>query len=731
MLTKRQLIEKLIALPVPDDTPVVTEGFDETNYTSISDPSLRSNLLGSQSTGLAAAILGAAAELSTSDRAKREAFLKEKWTQGGKPFVERVRKYGKTEEGDPIEWTPWFEELLEAEGDARLSDLSVQACSQLGKTFSFILLACDIQTTGRLVFGMVYDKKEARTKFAATQFRPIMDHWLDSMKAADGIDFDRSKDTVNASRKMLGGVNSIFSFASTADQSQREGKSAVSSELAGWSGDWLLEEERSQWPLGAVDVAYRRLDNSAIATKPVRSWGTPGAGLGVEKEVRAADYHFYPHGQCEECGEFYPVDAFGSLLKPFERENQYGQKVTAYVSESNRPVEWFHHDPEDPIGSAYFACPHCEVELTERSRTQARFKDLHSGIWLRDFLDQLPKEIPSKRYRVALHYGPLLRASKINLAADLIRNGLEMANAADWVQQGLGHSTEPGATALTLAILERAIAAPPASRFPEVRLAGIDQGRSGYHTLIKDVSLPLGWESMPVAQVMEKAVRTVLFSGEVSKHHLQGKLREFQVQYGGIDNEPDRTFAGDIQRATTLAMMDQRTGLGDAYKKSFVEDSGKIPCILIRNEKFLRHVMNNFFLVADDGHPLTRLPDDWTRWISSPTERSPLRHYMGVKCDPDSGKWEKADQNANGLYYADMFSEAALYVWLSQGGEGGDSEGGGSGGYVPGGLVSVMGRGGGGSAGLGGYQPRGGAVGGRSSRRRGVRSQGRRFGRKG
>ena len=40
MLTKRQLIEKLIALPVPDDTPVVTEGFDETNYTSISDPYL-------------------------------------------------------------------------------------------------------------------------------------------------------------------------------------------------------------------------------------------------------------------------------------------------------------------------------------------------------------------------------------------------------------------------------------------------------------------------------------------------------------------------------------------------------------------------------------------------------------------------------------------------------------------------------------------------------------------
>ena len=163
-------------------------------------------------------------------------------------------------------------------------------------------------------------------------------------------------------------------------------------------------------------------------------------------------------------------------------------------------------------------------------------------------------------------------------------------------------------------------------------------------------------------------------------------------------------------------MMDQRAGLGDAYKKSFVEDSGKIPCILIRNEKFLRQVMMNFFLVAEDGGPLTRLPNDWTRWIENGTERSPLRHYMGVRCDPESGKWEKADQNANGLYYADMFSEAALYVWLSQGGEGGSAGEGGNGGYVFGSLASVMGVGNG-PAGLEDYQLRG-VVGGRPSRRR-------------
>ena len=71
---------------------------------------------------------------------------------------------------------------------------------------------------------------------------------------------------------------------------------------------------------------------------------------------------------------------------------------------------------------------------------------------------------------------------------------------------------------------------------------------------------------------------------------------------------------------------------------------------------------------------------------------------------------------ANGLYYADMFSEAALYVWLSQGGEGGSAGEGGNGGYVFGSLASVMGVGNG-PAGLEDYQLRG-VVGGRPSRRR-------------
>jgi hypothetical protein len=40
MITKRQLIELLESLKVSDDTPVVTPGFDESEYDHIDEPTL-------------------------------------------------------------------------------------------------------------------------------------------------------------------------------------------------------------------------------------------------------------------------------------------------------------------------------------------------------------------------------------------------------------------------------------------------------------------------------------------------------------------------------------------------------------------------------------------------------------------------------------------------------------------------------------------------------------------
>lgn len=649
---------------------------------------LRKQLLGEGSSGLVGMILNEAKDVSRSDQRNRSDFITEKWERGGKGFVERVKKYGHTEEGNPLLIDPWLEELLELLGDFRIGHTITIACSQLSKSLSHILLACDIQACGRLVICYVFDKKQSLTNAQPTQFKPCLDHWVSAM-IPDGVSFNREKDVQSQTRHMLGGVNSIFTYASTSDQSQRgsQGKSAVGSAAASFKADVIFYEEKSQWPIGAGDIFYRRLDASLIDSKPVRELGTPGSGAGIETEIKGCDYHFYPHFKCDECGEISPLDPFGCLLKPFSRTDSFGQISQAYVSESNRPVVWFHKDPDNPIDSAYFGCPHCGEEIGQSTRIGARFRCKNTEITLRKFLDSLPPGIPEKRYKIVAHYGPLMRRTKINLAADLIRNGLEMTDAADWIQQGLGHPSEAGTSTLTIPVLTRAINAPPASRKPELRVAGIDQGRDGFWTTIMDVSLPPDWANKPVEVVIDSAIRQIYYAEEVPMNQIEMIMKRENVMIGCVDNEPNRTVSAELQRTTNLFMADQRSGLSDAFKLDYVREGGSdIPCYLIRHEKFMMQAMRGFLLTEVDTdpdirHPLTRLPNDWKRWLASPTERSPLRHYMGVKSDPTTGKWEKTD-DANGLYYALMFAEAALYIWLSQGGNGET--------YQPGSLTNTM-----------------------------------------
>ena len=555
-------------------------------------------------------------------------------------------------------------------------------------SLSHILLACDTQASGRLVFAYVFDKKQTLSTAQPTQFKPCLENWVSAM-VPDGISFNRENDKQSQLRNELGGVNSIFTYASTSDQTQRgaQGKSAVGSALAGFKTDLLLQEERSLWPVGASDVCYRRVDASRIDSKPVRDLGTPGAGLGIEMEMKNADHHFYPHFRCEECGDVSPLDPFGCLLKSFSRTNSFGQLTESYVSESNRPVHWHHKDPDNVVESAYFGCPNCGEEIPQDVRVSAKFRCKKTGTWLRDFLDSLPKGIPEKRYKVVIHYGPLMRRSRINLAADLIRNGLEMSDASDWIQQGLGHPSDAGSSNLTIPILTRAIHAPEPVRKPELRLAGIDQGRNGFWTTIMDVSLPNGWKDKPLEIVVDSAIRQIYYAEEVPMNQIESLLKEHNVMFGCIDNEPNRTVAAELQRVTNLVMVDQRSGLSDAFKKDFVMEGGmEIPCYLVRNEKFMMQAMRGFLLTEHNKdpnirHPLTRLPNDWERWIVTPTELSPLRHYMGVECDPLTGKWKKTD-TANGLYYALMMAEAGMYIWLSRGGS--------EDAYIPGSLTNTI-----------------------------------------
>lgn len=597
----------------------------------------------------------------------RHTYIQDSLTNGGKAFVDRVRKYGATDKGEPLRMTRWFCELLELIGDFRVPHVLTTGCSQLGKTQSSTLLLVDIIVHGKLNAGWFYASRGSRDLNVPEQFYPVVTEWLDRLAQETGEPLISEKDRQNSSRYQVDGTTAIFSYANTSKPSpSRQGLAAAGGAAVSFTANVLFYEERSQWSPGTADPLIRRLDASLIPTRPIRELGTPGAGLGIEVEVERSHYHFYPHYQCDSCGETHPLDPKGCLLKKFRRKDLSGKEVEGYLSESGRPVHWWHRDEDDPIESAYLACSNCGHPIRTEQRAEAWFACRRSGVRLRDFLDHLPQT--EGRMKVAIHLSPLCRITQNNLAAELIRSGIEAVRAEDWQQQGLGHPSENTTNNVSLDMLKSAIASPVPFGEPTVTLAGCDQGRNEDWLWAMDVYCPENWQSLSIAEVMEQSIRVVRFGGDVIRTSTPEKLRELRVSYGLIDNEPDRSSAADLCAETCLEMADQKMGLKDAVKEGKVADGGvEYASWDIRTEKFLKQVLLNFATIAPDGYSLYRLPRDWNKWIGLTTERSPLRHLSGPSYDPDTGKWKRGEGNVDDLYYAAMFAEAAFYLWLLNG----------------------------------------------------------------
>lgn len=542
-------------------------------------------------------------------------------------------------------------------------------------TLSHTLLACDLLTFGRLNFGWIYATDKSLVANQPTQFRPVVDNWEKSIAQA-GYQFSKRGDRHMTTRYQIGSVNGIFAAASTSAPARNasSGGAVAGASVVSFTADALFLEERSQYPPGAADPLPRRLDASMLSTKPIRELGTPGGGAGIETGFDSVSHYFYPHYECPECNAIAPLDPKGCLLRPYT----HPRKGQCFLSESGKPLEWFHHNSQDDTKTAFFGCSECGEELSEETRFAARFRCKKTGVLLRDFLDSLPPGTPKERYKIVLHFSPLLRRTEFNLAADLIVSGLEAEDATDWQQQSLGHVSETSQNSISLETIKIAIKAPRPQRVPSVTLCGVDQGRGQYWVWIAEyiITDPM-WQKKPVEVVIESSIRNVIFAGPIIKGAIAEKLSEYGVSFGLIDNEPERTEAGEIQRTTCLQMADQKPGQRDAIIKGSVKDGGaSIPCWFIRNEKFLRQVLSSFLCLAEDGFPLMRLPETWTRWLLNQGELSPVRHLMTPSYDPSTGKWAKkpGGKSIDDLYYACMFCESAFYMWLTRGDIGGIGE---------------------------------------------------------
>lgn len=603
----------------------------------------------------------AAAKAASKRLGKRTAkpTVEELLSYGGKDFVENVEKYGYNDRQSKIRLTPWYRELLELVGNLNVHEVYVTGCAQAGKTAACTLLSIYLLAKG-VSFLWAYAQLSSLMNAVPLQFRPMVEQWLKAAKV-------RAIGSQKLTLYQVSGANGIFTYVSTNKSlNMKEGGAAAGTASVSVTADVLFREERSQYAMGAGDPLSRRIDASLVPTKPTRDLGTPGSGGGIEAEIAKCKNYFYAHFQCSKCGEISPLDPKGCLLKPVTLVDTIGKERVSYLSPTGRPIDWYNTDPKNPVDTAYFACPHCGEEIPDDARTSSWYKCVKTGIDLREFLDT-PIERGRRRVRqkAGISISPLLRITEHNLAAEIISGGLETTNVEDWQQQVLGHPSTTSGNSISIDAVCAAIASPCPEREPDYIIAGIDMGRGEDWFVAVAIYLPEETEGMNDVKRFDRAIRKVIFGGDILRSRIPELLDTYNVVYGLIDNEPSREKSMEICRETCLEMADQIGGLRDAVRKVIVSDGGEQEeCWDIRNEKFMQAVVDGFLTLADDGYPIYRLPFDWENWLGKNTERSPIRHLCAPYRDPVKG-WQRAKDGIDDLFFALVFAEAAFYLHLT------------------------------------------------------------------
>lgn len=583
---------------------------------------------------------------------------------GGKPFVIDLRKYGCTEDGDPLFHEAGFDEIAEALADFRIAEIYTTGPSQCGKSLLHGNLNAWLMAVCKLNTAIIYPQRSLMDKLIGQVPHPILKHWAKKLKLTS-----TKEDSDNNQITSIGGVKCNGSHLNTNSKTpSREGLAAVGADMTGYKADFIpYVDEISQTRPGAKSKIIGRTHASVLnrCPAPIRLLGTCGSGAGIERFFKRCKRNFYQHSQCENpaCGKVFPVDIKGCLFQPID-EDDSGRPI--YTNETGKFTKWYCHDETDPVETAYLGCPHCGSPIGQKQRTEnVWWQCTKTGQTLRDFLDALDVENPY-HWEISFHISAIANRSP-NLATIKAKESQSTTDTDDFQQQHCGHPSETRGNELDVDTIRRCINLALPDRKPTVRIAGIDQGRQSHYLWISDFWVPTD-HKLTVGQKMELAIEHPIFIGEVGEKYLPQMLKSFKVDYGAIDTDPERKYARDVSESTVIQLAKQKPGQFDEVKQSKVTSgSTDIPCWGICNELFQNYVLHSFLTKhPNDGLPLMRLGDEWEQWLYDVSPSSPVRHLTAMTYDRGKRIWVRPEDHCDDFFFANMFVKAGLYLWLSQ-----------------------------------------------------------------
>lgn len=531
--------------------------------------------------------------------------------------VERILANGCTETGEKLRITTWFRQQLRLTADNRLRHVLTTGASQISKSLANYLVAIDELINCQINIGWIYASRQSMINQQPSQFQAMVKAWKDKDK-------DVGRDSVF--RYQIGSATAIFSYANSSTQ-KGSGGAAEGKEQNSFQASKLYFEEKSSWKPG-IDLTPR-LGASKLPSKPIRELGTPGAGGGIEELIRQAEQNFEPGLICPHCGQLSWLHPLGNLFKPEIKPDKI-----EYFTVRGEIIDFWGTE-RDP----FVACSHCNGDITGHiSKCQLYSRQTEQTA--DEFLDELPdNEIyyPS----VSIYLSPLLKVpdDKYRLR-DLVSEGLDPNVPLIYHQNKLGIESKFTINVITYQDYRAVARAPVYTLKKPVKIIGIDQGMATHYLVEMQFDL---------SAVDKTNICNVV---EISHDGILPYLRNKNIDFGIIDNEPGRLSASELCKASgdKLGMADQRAIMSDFSKIKATFGKLELDCYAITDSVFKEFIFKNFIncLYRIDCNP----------------HRKFEKHITSISRDIQTGEFLRPANHDDDFFFALMFAESAKAIYL-------------------------------------------------------------------
>ena len=569
-------------------------------------------------------------------------------------------KYAVNERGEAVKITKAMAQYCQLLLDYRIPMVICSGAAQIGKSLFAVL--CYSWSTSRAGFNtlFLFPQLQSLQRLVPLNHAPIVTNWETRLHAGKKA---RTPISNSQTVKSLSGAAINYSYSGS-KSSENKGASAGTS-IVSVSTDALYVDEASQYAGGAIEVAFRRLDNGRIPYKPVRLLGTPGSGGGIETFLKECEYQLYPGVKCPHCDRVALLHPFGGLLKQQEVQLPTGEITNVFLSQNGKPLKWLHG--EHQVKDAYISCEHCDGKLDDSVIETAEFYDKYTRESLEGILAQ------GTPMSISVELSPLLRGNKS--VARLIRQGLDTANSSDWCQQALGIPSTFDQTTITREQIAKGFDCPlPTVKinhyykddYDSVTVMGVDMGRSGDATAVIRYYFKPGNSK---EKVYSNAIREVLFLATVNRGELPQIAQRFNVDTGFIDAKPSIDSSAEICAMIPQLYLSEQIGKqNDDFIERPTRDGGtEYDCIKFAYRKFARSLILLFgFNSEEDGYPLFRFHNDLKGILDDLTDKSPVKQLVSVSFDPETGEIVKPRDKNDHSFFAMHFAEAAFSYYVQR-----------------------------------------------------------------